>query len=75
MIYSCKSSYLSNIIAGGNKYVIYKASPNTKQLYISFLQKNTDKEIMMIGDGSNDVSAIVQANIGIGIKMSKILQK
>ena len=59
---------MSQIVSSGNKYVIYRASPNTKQLYISFLQKNSDKETMMIGDGSNDISAIVQANIGIGIK-------
>ncbi len=68
IIYSNKTTLLSMIIQNSNKRIIYRASPNGKQIYISFLKKWFQKETMMIGDGSNDISALVQSNIGIGIK-------
>lgn len=59
---------LINIVKASNKKIIYRASPNGKQIYVACLQKYLKKEIMMVGDGANDVSAIIQANVGVGIK-------
>jgi len=68
IICSNKTTQLAVIIQNSKRRIIYRASPNGKQLFISFLKKWFNRETMMIGDGSNDISAIVQANIGVGIE-------
>ena len=68
LICSNKISGLINIIEASKQRIIFRSTPNGKQLFVSFLQKYMRKEVMMIGDGSNDVAAIIQSNIGIGIK-------
>jgi magnesium-transporting ATPase (P-type) len=68
IVNSNKCDKLVNIIRATNKKIIYRATPYGKQLYISFIQTKFDKEVMMVGDGSNDVSALIQSNISIGIK-------
>ncbi len=59
---------LMKLINSSNRRIIYRATPHDKQKYIEFLQNNTKENIMMIGDGLNDMSAIIQSNIGIAIK-------
>jgi magnesium-transporting ATPase (P-type) len=67
----CKSNndfkLFKNLINNTNKRIIYRATPNIKQLYVSTLQNIFAEDVMMIGDGANDLSAIMSANIGIGI--------
>jgi soluble P-type ATPase len=63
-----KSNVLKKLIESTNRRIIYRASPNVKQLYVSYLQKTFNEPVMMIGDGSNDVSSIMKADIGIGVK-------
>lgn len=67
-------SYIKNnkkifekLILSTNKRIIYRATPNLKQLYVSTLQEIFKKDVMMIGDGTNDLSAIMSSNVGIGI--------
>lgn len=51
-----------------NKHkIIYRASPDLKQKYVTMLQKTFGKPVLMVGDGSNDISAIMTADLGIGI--------
>jgi magnesium-transporting ATPase (P-type) len=59
---------LVSIIKMSNKKIIYRATPSGKQIYVACLQKYFNKQVMMIGDGANDISAIKQSNIGVGIK-------
>lgn len=62
-----ESSDLKTIIENSKYRIIYRASPNIKQMYVAYLQKTFGKDVMMIGDGSNDISALVCAEVGIGI--------
>jgi magnesium-transporting ATPase (P-type) len=63
------SDHFINIIKASTRRVIYRATPVGKQDYILALHNNfRGKETMMIGDGLNDLSAIMKANIGISIK-------
>lgn len=55
------------IIKISDKKIIYRAIPNIKQLYVTSLQESFNNDVMMIGDGMNDISAIMSSNIGIGI--------
>ena len=50
-----------------NKRIIYRASPSIKQLYVSALQNIFKEDVMMIGDGANDLSALMSSNIGVGV--------
>ena len=56
-----------NLILFTNKRIIYRATPNLKQLYVSTLQSMFKEDVMMIGDGTNDLSAIMTSNVGVGI--------
>ena len=56
-----------NLILSTNKRIIYRATPNLKQLYVSTLQEIFKKDVMMIGDGTNDLSAIMASNVGVGV--------
>ncbi len=58
----------TQIINSSNRRIIYRASPNDKQLFVSLLRKKN--EVCMVGDGTNDVSAIMKSNVGICIKKS-----
>ena len=70
------SNNLINAILSTNRHIIYRATPNIKQLYVSFLQSSFHKTVMMIGDGSNDISSIIKADVGIGIiGENKTIQK
>lgn len=55
------------IILSTNKRIIYRATPNLKQLYVSTLQSLFKEDVMMIGDGTNDLSAIMSSSVGVGI--------
>lgn len=57
-----------------NKIIIYRASPKVKENYVEYIKTmdrmkhvNSFNGVMMIGDGSNDISAIMKADIGVGI--------
>ncbi len=51
-----------------NKHkIIYRASPDLKQKYVTMLKETFGKPVLMVGDGSNDISAIMTADLGIGI--------
>lgn len=61
-------SHLKSIIETSNRRIIYRSSPKGKQLFIGYLQTYFDKPVMMIGDGSNDVAALIQSDIGLAVK-------
>lgn len=67
LVSSTKKDKLTEIISSSDKKIIFRASPNSKQIYVSYLQNTFNKEVMMIGDGSNDIASIIQSNIGVAI--------
>ena len=60
-------SKLNIIINKWTKHIIFRTTPNGKQLFIKFLQ-NYNHEVMMIGDGSNDIGALMQSDIGVCVQ-------
>lgn len=71
-----KNENLKRIIESCDRRIIYRASPNVKQLFVSYLQHEFGKPVMMIGDGSNDISSIMKSDIGIGVMgENKTIQK
>ena len=70
LIATDKYDQLKHIIDSSNKRIIYRACPNSKQKFISCLQGSSNKDVLMIGDGSNDVAAIIQSNVGITVRKS-----
>ena len=60
------SESLDERIRDAKDIVIYRASPHVKQLYVSYMQRN-NASVMMVGDGPNDVSAIMQSDVGVGV--------
>ncbi len=67
LICSNKTTQLSEIINLTSKIIIYRASPSGKQLYVSFLQSWFRKEVMMLGDGLNDIAALMQSDVGLSV--------
>jgi magnesium-transporting ATPase (P-type) len=59
---------LQHIIKQSNRKIIYRASPNNKKLYIEFLQQSFREEVLMIGDGSNDIASLIQADVSMCIR-------
>jgi len=75
LVNSNKEDKLKTIIALTNRRIIYRASPAAKQLYIMFLQRTfPNHETMMVGDGLNDMAAIIQANVGVSIRQENNTQ-
>jgi magnesium-transporting ATPase (P-type) len=68
LVCSNKTAQFSNIINLTRKIIIYRASPHGKKLYVSFLQSWFNREVMMVGDRSNDISALIQADIGLAVR-------
>lgn len=58
---------LTNVdnLVNKNKVVVYRATPATKERYVELLQKHG--QVMMIGDGSNDIPAIIKSDIGVSV--------
>ena len=66
-IINTNKELFKKLICLTKKRIIYRATPNIKQLYVTALQNSFNEDVMMIGDGTNDLSAIMSSNIGIGI--------
>jgi P-type E1-E2 ATPase len=47
--------------------VVSQATPSQKAFIVQILQKVSKKCVLAVGDGANDVSMIVAANVGVGI--------
>ena len=49
-----------------NTQLLFEQKPDTKLKYIETLQ-NTNKKVMMFGDGLNDAGALAQSEVGISV--------
>jgi magnesium-transporting ATPase (P-type) len=67
LISSERVCHLITLMKKSNARIIYRATPTSKQLFVAFLQKYMKKTTMMIGDGSNDIPSIMQADIGVAV--------
>lgn len=45
-----------------------RMTPKQKSDLVAVMRDHTDKVILAVGDGANDVSMIKEANIGVGIR-------
>jgi len=61
------SEELKYFVSNTTNRIIFRADPSCKQKFISFLKSNYNKDVMMVGDGSNDISALIMADVGVGI--------
>lgn len=53
-------------VFGGQSQLLFNKSPHDKLKYISTLQ-HQDKKVIMVGDGLNDAGALKQSDVGIAI--------
>ena len=61
------SAYANEILARCYSVIGCRMSGADKADLVQILQKHTQRVILAIGDGANDVGMIVQANVGVGI--------
>lgn len=47
--------------------VVYRATPSGKETLVRFLKNYMKKQVLMIGDGMNDVPAMIEANFSVAV--------
>lgn len=67
LISSERVDQLIHLIKNSKRRIIYRATPTSKQKVVSLFQKQMKRTVMMVGDGSNDVPAMFQADVSIGV--------
>ncbi len=61
-----EKEYLQTILPQQTK-MLFNQKPDDKLKFVASLQKNQNKNVMMIGDGLNDAGALAQSNVGIAV--------